>query len=188
MPNTPPHKKHSPTKQPPTIEILLAGFGAFAGIAVVAWVEQLWIADADLPYLIGSFGASAVLLYAARFSPLAQPYNLLVGHGVSALAGVAVFHAVGEVSWLSVALSVSLAIVAMQLTRSVHPPGGATALIAVVGSDAIHQLGYWYVLFPVLSGAVLMLAVALLTNNLVAGANRDKPFGKRWPLYWWPWT
>ena len=64
----------------------------------------------------------------------------------------------------------------MHLTKTLHPPGGATALIAVIGGPKIHNLGYVYVLIPVAAGAFIMLAVALLINNLAPT--------RRYPEYW----
>jgi CBS-domain-containing membrane protein len=61
----------------------------------------------------------------------------------------------------------------MHATKTLHPPGGATALIAVIGSQKIHDLGYLYAVIPVGTGALLMLVVALLVNNL--SANRKYP-------------
>jgi len=116
--------------------------------------------------LIGSFGASAVLIYGAIGSPLAQPRNLLGGHVFSAVVGVSCFRLFSSQLWLASALAVATAIAVMQLTGTVHPPGGATALIAVIGSDKIHALGFMYVLVPVGVGAVLMLIVALVVNKL----------------------
>lgn len=150
--------------------------GGFVGIGAIAIVEQFFLSDADLTYVIGAFGATAVLVYGAPTSPLAQPYNVLVGHLVSASVGVLMFQWVGEVSWLSAALAVSVAIVAMQATRSVHPPGGASALIAVVSSPAIHDLGFLYALYPVGLGAVILVAVAFVSNNLFND--------QRWPVFW----
>nr|CRH07176.1 putative transportor belongs to HPP family protein [Candidatus Magnetococcus massalia] len=154
---------------PPIQELFWSWLGSFVGIGLVAWLHHFFFSGQDLVFIIGSFGASAVLIYAAIGSPLSQPRNLLGGHLVSALVGVAVFQLVGGVPWLAAALAVSLAIVAMQLTRTVHPPGGATALIAVIGSDTIHQLGYLYALVPALSGATCLLVVALVTNRLAPG-------------------
>ena len=150
--------------------------GAFLGIGAIAMVAQYYLSDADLTLVIGAFGATSVLVYGAPFSPLAQPYNVLVGHLVSAAIGVAVFQFIGEANWLSAALAVSLAIVAMQMTRSVHPPGGATALIAVVASQEIHNLGFLYILYPVGLGAVILVGVAFVTNNI-----RSE---RRWPIFW----
>jgi len=78
---------------------------------------------------------------------------------------------------LASGLAVSTAIALMHATQTLHPPGGATALIAVIGGPGIHSLGYWYVLLPCAAGAVCMLALACVTNNLAAR--------KRYPLFWW---
>ncbi|MBF0627973.1 MAG: HPP family protein [Magnetococcales bacterium] len=158
-------------------EIFWSWLGSLLGILLVAALDRLLFQDTERMLLIGSFGASAVLIYGAPSSPLAQPRNLLLGHFVSALIGVACAQLLPQQSWLAAPLAVSGAIALMQLTRSLHPPGGATALIAVIGSEQIHALGFLYAFLPVLSGAALMLAVALLLNNLVPT--------RRYPLWWW---
>ncbi len=104
--------------------------------------------DGDLVFLIGSFGASAVLIYGAVRSPLAQPRNLVGGHVISAVIGVAAWQMLGSAPWLAAAFAVATAIAAMHATKTLHPPGGATALIAVIGSEKIHSLGFLYVFFP----------------------------------------
>ena len=158
-------------------EIVWSFVGAFGGIAAVAWLHEAVADPAGLTMLIGSFGASAVLLYGAPASPLAQPRNLLGGHTLSALVGVTVRLAVASPDWLACALAVAVAIALMQATGTLHPPGGATALIAVTGGPKLLALGYLYVLIPVLSGALVMLAVALLAVNAAPS--------RRYPQYWW---
>ena len=120
----------------------------------------------NLPLLIGSFGATAVLLYGAPQSPLAQPRNVIGGHVVSALIGVMGFQMLGAYGLLAPSLAVSTAIVVMRLTGTLHPPGGATALMAVIGGDGIHQLGYWYALVPCGAGAVVMVCTAVAAYRL----------------------
>ena len=150
----------------PHIEIFWSWLGSFLGIAAVASLHWRWAEGNDLVMIIGSFGASAVLLYGAIDAPLSQPRNLIGGHFLSALVGVTCFQWVGFEPILASALAVSLAIALMQATKTLHPPGGATALIAVIGSSKIHDLGYLYALIPALSGALVMLIVALVVNNL----------------------
>lgn len=166
-----------------TAEVLWSWFGSFLGIGLVAWLNSaawlsdIWLSHTDALLLIGSLGASAVLLYGAPRSPLAQPRNLIGGHTLSALVGVSVWLLMGpQLPWLAAALAVSTAIAVMHLTRSLHPPGGATALIAVIGSEQVHALGYLFVLVPATIGPLLMLLVALLVNNLVNG--------RRYPEFW----
>jgi len=126
--------------------------------------------------IIGSFGASAVLIYGVVRSPLAQPRNFIGGHLVSAIIGVTCYKLFPSQLWLSSSLAVATSIAAMHATRTLHPPGGATSLIAVIGSSKIHNLGYFYVLLPVGAGATIMLAIALLINNI--------PQKRRYPEFW----
>ena len=142
--------------------------GAFCGIAIIGFLQSLQFPDMDNAFFIGSFGATAVLIYGATKSPFAQPRNLFFGHGLSAFAGVTIGILIPQpqLIWLSAALAVSLAIYLMQITKTVHPPGGATALIAVIGSDAIRELGYLYILFPVLSSVFIMYFIAVIVNHV----------------------
>ena len=168
------------TQSPPRVglgEIFWSWLGAFLGIALVAWLNYNILAGTDLVLIIGSFGASAVLIYGALKSPLAQPRNLLGGHIISALIGVSAFKLLVPHLWLAAALAVATSIAVMHATKTLHPPGGATALIAVIGGPQIHRLGYLYALCPVALGAALMLIVALLVNNL--------PRTRRYPEFWW---
>lgn len=158
-------------------EVAVSLLGAFLGIAACALLSAAVFEPLETTLLIGSFGASAVLVYAAIRSPLAQPRNLVGGHVVSALVGVACWKAFGGTPWLAAALGVSLAIVAMLLTRTLHPPGGATALIAVIGGPKIHALGFLYAIVPAGLGALVLLAVALAVNNLARA--------RKYPEYWW---
>lgn len=140
--------------------------GAFLGIALIGLVNSRSLAPIDNVFLIGSFGASSVLIYGIVNSPLAQPRNLIGGHLVCAVVGVTVHYILPGNMWLAAALAVSVSIVLMQITKTLHPPGGATALIANIGSPKIIGLGYAYVISPVLSGVLILFVVAVLINNL----------------------
>jgi len=157
-------------------EILWSWIGAFLGIAAVAWVSQLYFEGLDRSLMIGSFGASAVLVYGAVRSPLAQPRNLIGGHVLSAIVGVLCWKLLSQNMWLAESVAVATSIAVMHATRTLHPPGGATALIAVIGSPEIHQMGYLYVLLPATIGPLILLAVALLVNNV--------PTSRRYPEIW----
>lgn len=151
--------------------------GAFAGIGLIAFVQSYTLTKDENIFLIGSFGASSVLIYGAIQSPLAQPRNLVGGHVISALIGVTVYQLMPDIIWLTAPMAVAFSIVAMQMTKTLHPPGGATALIAVIGSEKIKALGYFYVLSPVLTGSLILLAVALIFNNMTR--HRKYPTDKR---------
>lgn len=156
---------------------LCSWLGGFVGIALIGWLGgSNDLTQQDHLFLIGSFGATAVLLYGSPTAPFAQPRYVIGGHLLSALVGVTVYKLIPDPVWVSSALAVSTAILVMYLTKTTHPPGGATALIAVIGSDKVHQLGYWYVIDPVLEGVVLLTLVALLMNNL-------SPL-RKYPNYW----
>lgn len=157
--------------------------GAFIGIGAIGLVQGSHFGQMDNVFLIGSFGASAVLIFGATNSPLAQPRNLIGGHLVSAIIGVCIHKLLPGQLWLSSALAVSLAIVCMQITKTMHPPGGATALIANIGSDKIKDLGFQYVISPVGTGVVILLIVALIINNIPK--HRDYPYQKKgfWKRY-----
>ena len=157
-------------------EVFWSWLGSFLGVAAVALLHAGLFEPRDLSLLIGSFGASAVLLYGAVRSPLAQPRNLIGGHVLSAIVGVSAQLWLGGTPWLAAALAVSVSIAIMHLTRTLHPPGGATALIAVIGGDSVHQLGYLYVLVPAALGAGVMLVIALLVNNI--------PKTRKYPEFW----
>lgn len=143
-----------------------AFIGSFIGLGIIAYLQYQQFPQSDFVFLIGSFGASCVLVYGVIQSPLAQPRNLVGGHLVSAIIGVTIQKLLPELIWIAAPLAVSLSIVFMQITKTLHPPGGATALIAVTGSAEIKNLGYLYVISPVLSGALILLIIALIFNNL----------------------
>jgi CBS-domain-containing membrane protein len=173
-------KMRATTQSPPRVnmgEVAWSFVGAFIGIGLVGLVGSLVVDRLGQSMLIGSFGATAVLVYGAIRSPLAQPRNVLGGHVVSALIGVFAYQLAGGTVWLAAALAVATAIAVMHLTKTLHPPGGATALIAVIGGDSVHSLGYMYALVPVGLGAVILLVVALLVNN---AASR-----RQYPEFWW---
>jgi CBS-domain-containing membrane protein len=157
-------------------EIIWSWIGAFTGIAAVAFLHYTILAETDLVMIIGSFGASAVLVYGAIKSPLAQPRNLIGGHMLSAVIGVTAYKLLSGHMWLASSVAVATAIAAMHATKTLHPPGGATSLIAVIGSGKIHSLGYLYVIMPAGLGALIMLVVALLVNNI--------PKKRSYPEFW----
>lgn len=151
--------------------------GAFTGIGLIGFFQSHLLTKDENIFLIGSFGASSVLIYGAIQSPLAQPRNLVGGHVISAIIGVSIYKLLPDIIWLTAPLAVALSIVAMQVTKTLHPPGGATALIAVIGSEKIKALGYLFILSPVLTGALMLLAVALVFNNITQ--NRKYPTDSR---------
>jgi CBS domain-containing membrane protein len=155
--------------------------GAFTGVALIGLLNSYFLDVSENIFLIGSFGASAVLIYGVINSPLAQPRNLIGGHLLSAVIGVTIGYLIHE-TWLAAALAVALSIVVMQITKTLHPPGGATALIAIIGSSKVKTLGYLYVLSPIFTGVLILLVVALVFNNMTP--HRSYPKNKQWYQIW----
>lgn len=124
-------------------------------------------------------GAAAVLEFYTIESPLAQPRNAVLGQLISVTIGVCVCKLFAlsphfeSIRWVGGALACATATVAMALTKCVHPPAGATALLAVVDRTAA-GLG-WDLIYVVLLGCAVMLGTALLVNNIQS----------RFPSYWW---
>ena len=167
------------TLEPPrvaAVQLFRAWIGSLIGIALVAGVNQLLFPVDAAIMMIGSLGATTALLFGAPRSPFSQPRNLFGGHILSALVGVLCWNVLGSQVWLACAVAVATAVALMHFTRTMHPPGGATALIAVVGSAGIHQLGFMYVLTPAIVGPLVLFAVALVVNNIAAA--------RRYPEVW----
>jgi CBS domain-containing membrane protein len=141
--------------------------GCFVGIGIVTFLAF----HKGIPVLVASLGASACLLYGTPSVPFAQPRNAIVGHIMSALIGVICYHLLGA-NWYSAGLSVSLAVSAMVLTRTIHPPAGATALIAVITKQ-----DWLFPLAPVAVGICILIVIAIIINNFA--------IKRKYPQYWW---
>lgn len=160
----------------PISKILWSVFGAFIGIYAMSIFSSSFSSH-DSFFLLGSFGASAVLLYGAPEVPFSQPINLMGGHVISAFVSVFLVKSFGNLLNLELlcALSVALSVLAMHLTVTMHPPGGATALIYVIGSEKIQSLGWIYPFTPIALGAFIMLLIALAVNNISSNTKRHYP-------------
>jgi len=157
-------------------EIIYALIGSFIGVGICSYLSAMYFEPRDLTLIIGSMGASAVLVYGAVKSPFAQPRNVIGGHIVSGLVGVCSYTLMPDHAVAASAVAVSFAVAAMALTKTTHPPGGATALIAVIGGAKIHTLGFLYPFVPAGAGALVLLIVGLVVNNI--------PRNKKYPEYW----
>ncbi|KAK3296450.1 HPP family-domain-containing protein [Chaetomium fimeti] len=161
--------------------IFWAVIGVFSSLAIIGAVALAVpsFQAQGVPTIIGSFGAAAVLDFYAIESPLAQPRNAILGQAVSALTGIAICKLLAlsphfeAIRWLGASLACACATALMALTGTVHPPAGATALMAVL-DPRLADLG-WFLFLPLLLGCCLMVAVAMLVNNVQ----------RRFPYYWW---
>lgn len=146
-----------------TKEKAVAAAGGMLSILLLCLVTEACVGIVDGSALVASMGASAVLLFAVPHGQLSQPWPVIAGHGLSALVGVGCEAWIGS-PILASAMAVGLAIGIMHWLKCIHPPGGATALTAVLGGAAIRDLGFAYVLCPVLANAAVMVAVAVVFN------------------------
>jgi CBS domain-containing membrane protein len=146
-------------------EILISTMGGFVGILAIFLVSDSLFGHEIALTIVPSMGASAVLLFAAPHAPFSQPWNVVAGHLLSALIGVACWRWIPQLPFAAAA-AVGLAIGAMYIKRCLHPPGGATALAAVIGSGELHALGFGYVFQPILLNVVVIMLVAVLFNGL----------------------
>ena len=120
---------------------------------------------ADLPLIVAPLGASAVLVFAVPSSPLAQPWPVVGGNVISTLVGVAVFRFVPDIM-IAAGVAVGAAILTMSALRCLHPPGGAAALTAVIGSNSIHMAGYEFAFMPVGINSITLVVVAMLFHRM----------------------
>ncbi len=164
----------------PFSKIVWSVVGAFIGIYVMSIFSNFFSAK-DSFFLLGSFGASAVLIYGAPEVHFSQPRNLIGGHVISAFIAVFLVKMFGDVLSIELlcSLSVALSVLAMHLTLTMHPPGGATALLYVIGSEHIQSLGWLYPFTPIGLGVIIMLIIALVVNNMSTNTQRH------YPLYWY---
>lgn len=116
------------------------------------------------PVLLASMGASIVILLFAPLSPFAQPWSFVMGQLISAFVGITCTLYVTPF-WLASSLAVSVSILAMLFLRCLHPPGAATALVPVIGGATFIELGYKFILTPVLINIFVMLVMVIIINR-----------------------
>ncbi|KAK2734892.1 hypothetical protein FQN55_002461 [Onygenales sp. PD_40] len=175
------HREHLPKKPGNILVTLWAVVGVFCGLSIVAAVTMhVPIFQERVPIIIiASFGAAAVLEFCAIDSPFAQPRNAFFGQLFAAVVGVGITklfamnpHA-DSIYWISGSVACAVVVGIMSLTKTVHPPAGATALLASIHGET--RLLGWVLVPMVVLGSALILATALLINNIQ----------RRFPVYWW---
>jgi CBS-domain-containing membrane protein len=152
--------------QPPLKAVALAWLGGFLAIAAVALLTDAL----SVALVLGSFGATCVLVFGYPDVPFSQPRNVIGGHVLSSFTGLLFLSVLGA-HWWAVALAAGTAIALMMLTRTVHPPAGSNPVIVFLTQPA-----WSFLLFPTLVGALVVVAVALFYNNATRTA--------RYPKYW----
>lgn len=148
-------------------EIIFAFIGSFIAIALIGYFTKTY----DNLLIMGSFGASCVLLFGFSKSPFSQPRNVILGHFISSLIGLLFLHFVGN-DYISMALALALSISLMIVTRTVHPPAGSNPIIIF-----LFEASWDYLIFPTLIGSIILVIVSLFYNNLYKNRN--------YPQYWY---
>lgn len=157
------------------IDRLVAGLGAALGIGLTILVcSQLPLHGADLPIIVAPLGASAVLIFAVPASPLAQPWSVVGGNILSSLVGVAAFQLIPDMM-VAAGVAVGGAILLMSLLRCLHPPGGAAALTAVIGSHGIHAAGYGFAFAPVALNSIALVSLGMFFHRLSGHSYPHQP-------------
>ncbi|ANS74389.1 hypothetical protein AWM70_07180 [Paenibacillus yonginensis] len=141
----------------------IGGFAAILALVLLTnYTSSTW--------LMAPFGASCVLAFGLWNAPLSQPRNVIGGHFISTLIGLLALYIFGDSPW-SIALAVGLAIAAMMLTKTTHPPAGADPIVVIMG-----HFTFGYLFYPVVSGSIIIVLLALIINNL-----RDN---RQYPTFW----
>lgn len=148
---------------PSAREFLSIAVGIMLGIGGISYLSYI----TDMPFMLAPFGASSVLVYAAKSSPLARPRNLFGGHLVSGAVAIICCNLMGE-SWYLLPIAVTLAILCMVATDTVHPPGGATGLFCAM----THQTDFMFLFNPLLAGLLILFVTAVIASRI----SKDKHY------------
>jgi len=149
-------------------EIARSVLAAFVAIFLVGYVSSQFISGIALPVMVASMGASAILVFAVPHGPMSQPWALIGGNLFPAMIAVASsLHVPGII--LASAVSLGLSLLVMLIFRCVHPPGGAVALLPLVGSEKVQEFGYHFVLEPIGLNLLILLILGFVINNLLPG-------------------
>ncbi len=155
-------------------EQLATVVGAFVATIVASFFSLMILEAEHTPMILASTGASAMLIFALPHAKVSQPWNLVGGHLVSAFVGVSCCILISN-DVLASSIAIPVAMIAMHVMRCLHPPGGATAVTAVIGGPAVESLGYAFLIIPVFFNSIILLSFAM-----AAGTFRDdNPFEVR---------
>ena len=158
---------------------------AYSGLAgalgfLSLYIPSHYLTDLDALYIIGPFGSTAALLWGSQDAGVSQPRSVIGGHFLSSIYGVTIAKVAVALSlgpWVAGPLAIVGAIAVMQATRTFHPAGAGTALLACVGSAGLRDLGYLYCLAPIGTGAVALVLTAAVINNMIPG--------RQYPRWWY---
>jgi len=164
-------------------QTLLKGSLAALAILLAGYATEYLLNQPQNPFLLASMGASGVILFALPQSPMARPWAVIGGHLLSAITGITCAALLRDIH-LAAAVAAGTSLLVMSLARCVHPPGGATALLAVLGGEGVQALGYAFLLIPAIN-LVVLLVIARLCNR---GVRRVLPLSQPTSLQTEDWT
>ena len=148
------------------VEQIRSVCAAFIAISILMLISWYSLEGLAVPLILASMGASVVILFTSYNSPFAQPWSFVGSHFIATFVGVTCAQWI-EPIWLAGALSVSITLLAMLRLHCLHPPGGATALVPILGGQAVHDLGYQLLIMPVLLNVTVLLVLAWIINRLL---------------------
>jgi len=152
-------------------EVYISIIGAFIATLLASFFSLSILKAEGSPMILASTGASAMLIFGIPHSPVSKPWPVVGGHLISAFIGISAYYLIPN-AILASSVAIGLAMLAMHHTDSLHPPGGATAVTAVIGGSAVHDLGYYFIIVPVFFNSIILLSVAMAVATF-----RDKnPF------------
>lgn len=152
--------------RPSVRHLIIAGIGSFLCITLLTLADD----PQTSLFILSSFGASSILIFGYPEAPFSQPRHIIFGHLLSVVIALSLFDLLGYY-WWSLALAVSMSIITMMICRIMHPPAGSNPMIIYF------TVPNWdFLLFPLLSGTLILVSFALIYNNLV--------HKKKYPLYW----
>lgn len=158
-------------------EMLISCIGCFFVIMLISVIDKFsHEIFTNQPLFVAPVGASAVMIFGIPASPYAQPRNVIGGHFFSALCGVFAYTIFPDTVIFAGAYAVALSMAVMYATKTIHPPGGATALLAIIGGEQITHLGFGYAFVPCLSNAVILVICGILINNF----SKKRSYPKFW--------
>ena len=146
-------------------EMAVSVIGALLSTLFATFFSNSILSAEGTHIILASTGATAILVFGMPHVPASQPWNIVGGHLVSAFVGVTCYLLV-PTEILAASVAIPLAMYAMHSLRCMHPPGGATAITAVIGGESVHHLGYAFLIVPVFINAIIILSIAIAVGTL----------------------
>ncbi len=145
-------------------EVHISIIGAFIAMLLASFFSNNILEAEGMHMVLASTGASAMLIFGSPNSPVSQPWPIVGGHAISAVIGVASFMLI-ENPILASSAAIGVAMLAMHYMGCMHPPGGATAVTAVIGGTVVHELGFYFVIVPVFFNSIILLSIAMAVGT-----------------------